>query len=457
MKTFRFAQYLLTAAGLSSTVVLAADLMPVNQLESRTTGGVSSASTLGASNAAVGMSFEQVQSLRIDREMHTADQRASALVSYGLLHNLDLGVGLHGTSDKTNAANRRQIFGRDDVPAVSSNAFSSASLMLKMQMVATRGFAWAVAPFVESGSGKAAQFALTRSESAKGGLMSTVSYGAARVGEVSLTGGGRFRQKEVVGEDTLGNEWFYQAAVRGYLSNELALFGVAKGRAVSAQIERDEQASNKMLHDLDLVAGVSVTIGSAEWSAYGGTHLVDNSSVTGGQTAFGAQLTYAIGHSARRDRPSFADDIKKSGRGSKADETVDEEPGSALSDGKLPPELSQDQEIDATQFLDANAVKESDFLQVEQELKKTQKERDAGIAEQVRMEREIEQIKAAEKKAEADRMQAEELEREMQRQEARRNSKANAKKQKAWDAEAEKAAKDLPTITHDEMNWNGLE
>jgi len=123
----------------------------------------------------------------------------------------------------------------------------------------------------------------------------------------------------------------------------------------------------------------------------------------------------------------------------------------------LPPELRNVDSFDPAATIDPEVVKNSDFHQVKQTTEANRQAVDSEWKAQDALEESIRKAKEEEKKKQQEQEEKEKRELEEQRKEANRRYKSNAVREARYMKEAEERAKKLPTISKEEMLWNGLE
>jgi hypothetical protein len=123
----------------------------------------------------------------------------------------------------------------------------------------------------------------------------------------------------------------------------------------------------------------------------------------------------------------------------------------------LPSELRDVQTFDPAASLDQKTVLESDFYQIKKSVEENKAALDAAWHEQDRLESNVRAAKAEVEKQKALNAKKEEEEREKKRlkdiEEFEKNKAKRAKEEKA----AEEEIKKLPSISKDEVMWEGIE
>jgi hypothetical protein len=124
---------------------------------------------------------------------------------------------------------------------------------------------------------------------------------------------------------------------------------------------------------------------------------------------------------------------------------------------ELPEELRDAHKYDPAATLDTATVQESDFFQIRKSVDENKAALDSAWREQEQLENRVKSAKTIEEQrraAEAKR-QEEELERKRQQEVAEFEKNKSKRAKEAQDAED--AMKKLPTISKDEIMWQGLE
>lgn len=138
----------------------------------------------------------------------------------------------------------------------------------------------------------------------------------------------------------------------------------------------------------------------------------------------------------------------------KVDATVESTPGN---DHDLPPELRDTETFDPATTLDAQQVQESDFYKVRKEVDDKRAHLEAEWKAQDQLDNDVRKAKEEQLRLEKEQMKKDEEEREKSRLEAIKNFGANAKKRARDERIARDRAAKLPTISNEEVMWNGLE
>lgn len=146
---------------------------------------------------------------------------------------------------------------------------------------------------------------------------------------------------------------------------------------------------------------------------------------------------------------------KKSPTGSK--DVVAGSADATLSNEDIPVELKDAQSFDPATTLEQSVVQESDFYQIKKSVEENKQTLEAAWKEQERLEASVRAANAEEEKKKAIAAKQEEEERERQRQIAIAEFEKNKEKQAKEEKAALDEVKKLPTISNEEVMWNGLE
>jgi multimeric flavodoxin WrbA len=149
---------------------------------------------------------------------------------------------------------------------------------------------------------------------------------------------------------------------------------------------------------------------------------------------------------------------KKTGATGANDPVATDASAAAKGSGEdLPEELKDALNYDPATSLDAKTVEESDFYQIKKSVEENKANLDAAWREQERMESSVKAAKQESEKQKALKAKQEEEERDKQRlkeiEEFEKNTERRAKEAKAAEDEISK----LPTISKDEIMWQGIE
>lgn len=466
-------------------VAIAGDATSLGALDARATAGVSAARTAdpGAQRMSLGLSgseavIDDQEALGAGKSAKAQDQgllrdahRASLFLGVSPARWVELSLGLHGTYENVSADDRRAISpeiaaeeaqsaaaGSKSETAPRQSAFAGASLMAKLRLLDAQGFQLAFAPFVESGAGERASYALTRSVGPKAGFAALMSYGALGVGRVDLNVGYRYRDPEQVGSVMLRNELFYKALAEAELTREFALFVAGEGRKLNlAQAGELDSATGKPVYRSQEAAegkfGFRAKLGDAELTAFYGARLKDATGFGYGARAFGLSFAMEIGDvRAARGRHSIASEVEENGDSDKAKLEPTAQAKEKSTYEEYPEMIGA--EIDPLEALKDD--KTGDFADVDQQLKENAKNAKVE-SEDAKIEKELAEVRAAKRKADKIAEKQEAKDRAARNKEARVRAKDEEKMMKAWMQEANEELDEVEGIGPDEMNWNGLE
>lgn len=143
--------------------------------------------------------------------------------------------------------------------------------------------------------------------------------------------------------------------------------------------------------------------------------------------------------------------------GAAPSEPVTEQKAASTVDSNLPPELQNVDEFDPAATIDAEAVKGSDFYEVKKTVENNKSALENEWKSQDEQEEAVKKAKEAERLKREQEQAAEEKAREQARLNAVKDHKTSEALRKKYMREANARVKKMPTITKQELLWNGLE
>lgn len=481
---------------LAGRQALAADTLPLGNIDASSTAKVSSGDTSRAGTMTMGLNIEATEAAVPEGALAEGSSgsstgsgeekallrdasRASVFLGTAISDRLELTLGLHGSFEHVKPADRDGVFASAEADEESTGSasgedegwrqnvkqtgFAGASLLLKFKLAEWSGLRLAFAPFLESGAGEQATYSLTRSVGPKAGFMGIASYGAAGVADVSLNAGYRYRDPEFVGGIAIRHEQFVKAAVRAYATKDLSFFVAGEGRRlmIAAADEMDIETGKRTYlpeESGEMKAGLTVRVGEMDLSGFGGGRPQHAGGFGFGKLSYGMGLSMALGN-YRGDRPrtSFASDIEKD-EAEKADQGKKAELVGPPKESNVQPVNDYSEMIGADiDPLEALGTDEAaDFKDVDSRAK--QYDADAKVeSEDARIERELKEIKAAEEMAAVERERLDQIANAKARKNALERSKEDEELMREWMDEAKQDADKVEGIGEDEMQWNGLE
>jgi hypothetical protein len=410
--------------------------------------------------------------------------RGSAFLGLSLTEHMEFILGLHGTYEHVDPAERSSYLIADEEEERSllsatghssgskQTGFADASLVFKIGLVRNGPLKLSIAPFLESGAGEQATYSLTRSVSPKAGWMALATYGTKGIALVSVNAGYRYRNPESVGSLTLRNELFYKTSMRGYINRSLSLFVAADARKimVNSNDVRDDAGKLKYVarETGAWQAGATAHFMDADWTASYGGKFQKAKGFGFGERSFGMAVSYKLGNvEGRREKPTFSAEVQKEMARESSQKVVAEDAkteadkaklaeGSAAAPKKIDvketyPEMIGT-EIDPLElFKDEN----DDFSRTEKKMAAENKDKSVSPDQQV--EDELAALKEKEAQEEKALEEREKAEAEIARSQARKKADIDRKKMDEWMQEANGELEEVEGITDQEMNWNGLD
>ncbi len=478
---------------ITTTKLFAADTMPVADMETKSTAKVSSAEALKNGQMSAGVSIHSSESpvpstvLGASRANETAKiseriQQMSAMFGMGVASFLELGLAVHGTSEKINDQYRDELFGGSESSSLGEDksqetSFSGVSGLAKLRLINRPGVKVAFAPFVKSGAGDSSKESLSRSEKMTGGWMGIFSYGAQGVAEINLNGGMRYREPERVGSVLLRNEIFYQGSVEGFVSREVSLFLAGSGRKIKVAADEDQAVGDKRVYKNwdsgEGYVGATALLNGFRVSAYGGKKMSE-ASLGGGELAFGIGLGYVFKEKSST-APMSTDiaEIEKSQEQEKADDqkqienwdpkVTNEETKSAdgYTNKYVDPfgkevVIFEDVENTAAGKASNNGEKDDFNSLKERFIKKNANKKAEKLSETEIAEKELDKIKQIDEKVSQENAKRQQIEMEQDRLERFELNKANELKSRRLQEDVRKETNGLPTVSDEDVNWDGL-
>ena len=439
---------------LSSSQLFAADVMSVTNLEATDTGRVSSADLLKPGNLSLrlGMTEDQNPSISNNAAIDTEQsdvakvQQMSTVLGIGVTSFMELHLGVHGTQEIYNQGGRGAVYG--DEKSSDALGFSGASLLTKVRFINYDSVKVSVAPFIESGVGSAADLSISRSSGYKGGWMLLSTYEAPSVVKFHINAGYRYREREQVADLSLRNELFYQASTEAILSRNASVFVSGRGRSIKVSDERDYELTGertyKSRESFEAYAGLIGRVNQFELSGYGGERLKENSFGSGSVT-FGVSLGYLFkgkSSSAPESAVIIADEKKEDKPVQVVDKAIDEAEYAL-------PNIAEDSAAAYEANDDFSAIKKQIDHELESDLKESKPSDDELV------ERELREIKKAEEKIQEEQDKIDEQNFEKDRKRLLEERKQDLESEKELRNEVREDL-DLPEITDDELNWDGL-
>lgn len=144
----------------------------------------------------------------------------------------------------------------------------------------------------------------------------------------------------------------------------------------------------------------------------------------------------------------------------KEEEPVKPNPPSEVSkagEDDLPPELKDVDKFDPATTLDEKQIQDSDFYKVKKDVESKKEALDKEWKSQDQLDGDVKKAKEDEERRKKEEQKAEDEAREQKRQEMIKNYGSQSKKRAHEERIARDRAAKLPTISKEEVNWNGLE
>lgn len=461
---------------LASLPLHGADLLPVGPLDATAKGHTSSPRGVPKGGVVTKISTESFSSVDVSNNGNDREKRISnlgrthLLLGLGLSRRMSMTLGVSGTREELAPDQRLSLFPPEQnyaekadnrSLAVGGFAFASASLSVKFSLFDrsdVNGFSVAVMPFLESGAGDKATFAVTRSIEPRGGAALLAAYRVQEMGEVTTQLGIRYRSPESVGGQVLRHELFYQASASLVLGGGVSLFGEGEGRQLMVSAIDQEsglQQAYKPTYGGAGRLGLAMDVGSLSVAVFGGRRLGPETSIGFGSRSLGASVSWAFGKASPDRRVlSYATRIER-----------EEERKAALKkgySGNIQPMGHNDHaypemigaEIDPLDVLGPEGA--PDFKDIKKRMEDERKNAEYE-SEDARVERELRELKEAEAQAAREREKEDAKEAESARKNAQERMREDNKNFKKWVDEANQELGEIEGIQKEDLEWNGLE
>jgi hypothetical protein len=455
MISMRFINFSLVTALIGSAGLAAgADLLPQSRLDASGTGTVPSAAPLksGFSKFTVHGESQLAPDGSGESGYRGIERfnRFDGIAGTSVVKGIDLHLGVHGTYERDG----------DEYFAKSSRRVSGGSLMLKTNVISASGFNLALAPHFESGIGVKGKETFTRAVRARGGVLMILGYNRKNAFEFNLALGNRNRASEEYGDLHIGHEHIYKTSLKLHVTDRLGLTVAADGRQIRA--EEGPLATGRGQ------AGFFAKYGRFETNVYAGASIdralgkywpekYKIQDLDGGRLFFGAALSMSIGTRERSSRDLEPLPVKPRPE-QPVDDRNENEANSLQQQATGEPVYENDflKDYERASAPARGDESKDDFAAAEASFKRRAADKAPGYDIDA-VEREIERLREADKKAEEARRKAEEARMEKERVDNAKNSASRLKQMQRMRREVQSEVDALPTITTEDMSWRGIE
>ena len=438
---------------------LAGDLLPQSRIDASGTGTVPVAAPLkaGYTKATLHAESTPYESAK-DLGGVERTNRFDALAGTSLAKGFDLHLGVHGTYERDGEISSRRV--------------SGGSFMIKANVISASGFNLALAPYLESGIGSKGKAVDTRAVKSRGGVMLITGFNRKNAFEWNMALGNRNRASEDFEGISLGHESVYKTSIKVNVTNKFGFTAAADGRQI--KVLKDGEAEASVFGTGRGQLGAFARFGNVETSVYGGASIDramgkklwkpkhEIADLDGGRLFFGVAISLSLGESlSSRDHEPVRDfdsnavenevrvqKTKKAGRAVRS--------GLEETDGSSAP-VSYDNDFLKDLTGSGSGVNQADdFSAAEASLKK-QDAVQAGSYDINAVEREIAQLREADKKAQEARAKAEMIRSEKERSRHAKTAAEQAKLMRQMRKEVQADVDALPSNSIEDLSWHGLE
>lgn len=461
-----------------------ADLLPLQSLDTTESSRVSSPKVLEKGSFQVKGAFERLGHVNAPGPLSSDGKavripnidRSSVTLGYGVSRSVSLFVGLSGSTEELSRDTRLSLFddaesgglslgntrSQDLLKGLDSSFYlSGASFAVKVNLrnrAERGGLSVSLMPFVESGVGEKATYALSRSVEPRGGAMLLTSLNAPEKGEIGTQLGIRYRSPESFATVRMRHELFFKVRASIEITGGWSLFGEGEGRHLmlaQRSLDSGESSSYKPIYGGDGRLGVAYGTDSITWTAFGGRRLGPDQGLGFASRTYGASIGFWLGSGGKRkSAESYARQVEQEEQ-KKARLINHKSSGTSSTqggDGAYSEMIGA--EIDPMDALGSDGA--PDFKDVKKIME--EEKRNAAIeSEDARIERELLELKAAEEKAKAEDAAKKAVEDKEARRKAREQSLEDDKKFQKWLKEAESELSEIEGFEPSDFEWNGLE
>jgi hypothetical protein len=453
------------------TTSFAVDVTMPSSPDSTATARVGDATPLGGGRMSLGTTLHRTSNLISTSQLDLINVPEETLLKkvhqygvnfgYGIIDDLDFHLGISMTEEDITQFstelmliedNREQSI--DDLSTATSQGFSHATFALKYSLVKTSRFKLSLLPYGQSGAQRQAAFSVTRSARPSFGWMMMSKLEQPQVFEVMLNAGKHYRQPEWFAKQILGDEIRYQAAIKTHLNSQFNIFVSGQGRLTQLRydpmnIDSDEHS---VLEASEVGMGVGLKLGQMNIAGYvgkgGGAAPLGT-----GDRFLGVNFSFKMGK--RRSRSILSEsELSLSASAKKKSITVKPIADDLIQPAKLDPIESTDLFADIDKTLEEVGGAHGKNHQFKA---RPAQKGEPEVAEIDLVTQEIEQLRAAEEKAEQAEAERYRLAEENRRKQGWSDYQKLMKEEKTYRQEVRKRIELMPDITDEDFSWSELE
>jgi hypothetical protein len=294
----------------------AADVLPVGNLDSTSTGKIVSAKVLnkgdlkgathyegGAFILPLGKFASEGSGLRGygNQKLVRSVNRFGAFVGYGIANWMEFNLGLRGSSESMNSSQRRDFYldGAREGSVQSGGGFDGVVLSSKFKLLDQDSFKLSTMAFYEGASATKSWQSVSKSEKDKMGLILSGSYSFKSIGVITANLGYRSRKAEEVGALYIGNESFARISGLYFITPRFGAFLSLDTRSIRVADETRPNFEGYL--DYKSQAEISSEIGLSAYvydnyrlTGFVGGGLPSKSSVGTPERSYGLSLTMPL-------------------------------------------------------------------------------------------------------------------------------------------------------------------
>ena len=462
-----------------TTSIFGADLLGSKRYGSQDIRNHVSAKVLRANQLSVSSSFSYVSEPNIsliDGTYNTLKMDSASvfdgIVGYGIADIVELDLGVHFSYEKMDKEIRQILINRGDERAQESLAetlpkdfdFSGVSGLLKVQVLDFKYYKLALSGVIESASKDNSVYTITRSSKLSGGWIISNEIDFDRFVELGINVGDIYTTSQQVGDYKVGDRIFIQSLLNVKPVDVFSIFVGSEYKYI--------KLNSRYSLTADAYAGFKLTGNNLDFTLFAGRQISD-ACLSYGPFSIGLSLTYTSNpisyySSEDVDDESVEEKVVAQKKVKKANKKESSKPRLVASSNKDDLRFTQKDGVyydDDGNVIDVQGSLKNEFKDDRDEFydfdRKIQASRQGDVVDPAVITERYYQEELAKARAE----------REMkEKQEVRKQQLAEIERKKALKKQVEeedrlerkyrnkkfKELEDLPEITDDEINWNGL-
>lgn len=463
-------------ATITSSSLLAANILPPTQADTKASAHVSDAYFMPQGSYRLGINHQYLGSVYTDFDggKDTAikeAQTSTVWMEMALSDRLHLGFSLSADDEITSPATRQTVFQNSGLSSLPEKRqqLSGFGISQKLGLLRSENVSLALRTSIHSGTTRGNTYSLLHNDRPTGILALISSLGREDSHHLDMNAGMYYQFPQQVEQYYMRNTAFYSAAAHFKLASDFFLFGSAEGRRLMRATANGPLESGSLdyrpFYSTGYYAGLRTTHKDIEVAAFSGRGR-EHSDFGQGRKVIGISLTYQPGRVTQNMKINAPDPVKPNQ--SMPEDAMDNSDldaarkASKAREGSRGP-LGEDRPIDFISDMDyansksKNTGEMDDFELVDRQNKASVKKYKPGESPDEKAERELETIRKARKVREEREMREAEAEAARERKKAFKESQRADENARKWEKDVRHEVDDYPYITNEEANWKGLE